>query len=265
VASVRYLLAILAITSMQTCDARACQKTVRWYDDAPYSYRAPSGEVAGFDADLMRAVLKRTGCTAVFVNMPWARALIELEAGRLDILSGTFRNPERELYAYFSIPALQSRNVLYWGPAARTRYQLGKLDELVGTRFQLGVQIGVSYGDNFEALKANPRFRNNLVPVTLRRNAWRMMELGRIDGMIVDEASAEVELHQLGLDGVLKPSGIIASSNTSMVAFSKRSISPQFVESFNKALQTMIDNGEYRRIRERYLHCPQDSKVLGCS
>ncbi len=264
-ASVRYLLPILAIVSMPTLDAQACEKTVRWYDNAPYSYRAPNGEVVGFDADLMRAILQRTGCRAVFVNMPWARALIELEAGRLDLLSGTFRNADRESYAYFSIPALQSRNLLYWGPKARSQYRLSKLDELVGTQFQLGVQIGVSYGDNFDTLKANPLFRNNQVPVTLRRNAWKMMALGRIDGMIADEASAEVELRQLGLEGVLKPSGIIASSNTSMVAFSKRSITPQFVESFNQALQAMIDSGEYRRIRERYLRCPPDSKVLGCS
>jgi polar amino acid transport system substrate-binding protein len=245
--------------------AFACQKTVRWYDDAPYSFRKSDGEISGFNADLAREALRRAGCEARFVEMPWARALAELESGRLDILPGSFRTAQRETYAYFSIPALQSPNVLYLGPQARAGYRLTRLDDMVGTRFRLGVQIGVSYGDKFDTLKANPRFKDNQVPVTLRRNAWKMMELGRIDGMIADEATANLELAQMGLAGKLTPSSVVVSNNTAMVAFSKRTSSPQFVAAFNKALQSMLADGEYRKIRERYLRCPSDIKVLGCT
>lgn len=259
------LLGALMLALLPALAAHACNKTVRWYDDAPYSFRAPDGTVKGFDADLAREVLRRTGCQAVFVEMPWARALVELESGRLDILPGSFRNRQRDAYAYFSVPALQSPNVLYLGPQARASYRIARLDDMVGTGFRLGVQIGVSYGDKFDTLAGDPRFKANQVQVTLRRNAWKMMELGRIDGMIADEASAAVELRQMGLDDKLKPSQVVVSTNTAMVAFSKRSISPQFVASFNKALQSMIADGEYRKIRQRYLPCPADVKVLGCT
>ncbi|MET0858058.1 MAG: transporter substrate-binding domain-containing protein [Telluria sp.] len=258
------MLGVMAMSLLPALDAHACTKTVRWYDDAPYSYRGPDGQITGFDADLTRAILKRMGCEAVFVEMPWARALAELEAGRLDVLPSSFRSAERDAFAYFSKPSLQSPNLLYLGPKARSAYKLSKLDDIIGTRFQLGVQIGVSYGDVFDKLKANPRFKENQVSITQRRNAWKMMELGRIDGMIADEASAALELQQLGLADTLTPSGVIVSTNTAMVAFSKRSVSPQDVAAFNKALQAMIADGEYRKIRERYLRCPGDIKVLGC-
>lgn len=264
VAMMRKLVCVVAIALLPALSAHACSKTVRWYDDAPFSYRGPDGTIIGFDADLVREVLRRAGCRPVFVQMPWARAMVELEAGRLDILSGTFRNARREAFAHFSIPALQSPNLLYLGPKARSTYQLTKLNDLVGTDFRLGVQIGVSYGEQFDALKADPQFQANQVPVTLRRNAWKMMELGRIDGMIADEASAALELQQLGLASTVKPSGIVVSANTAMVAFSKRTVTPQFVAAFNKALQSMIDDGEYRRTRDRYLPCPGNIKVLGC-
>lgn len=261
----RNMWGVLAMVLLPALHAHACDKTVRWYDDAPYSFRAPDGQIRGFDVDLAREVLRRTGCNAVFVEMPWARALAELASGRLDILPSSFRNEEREGFAYFSVPSLQSPNVLYTGRTARVAYRLTKLDDMIGTTFRLGVQIGVSYGDAFETLKTNPRFKDNLVPVTLRRHAWKMMELGRIDGMIADEASAALELQQLGLADMLKPSGMVVSTNTAMVAFSKRSVSPQFVTSFNKALRSMIADGEYRKIRDRYLRCPRDIKVLGCT
>lgn len=259
------IMSIIALALLPALHAQGCSKTVRWYDDEPYSFRQADGKVAGFDIDLMREILRRTGCTAVFVEMPWARALVELEAGRLDILPGSFRSKQRDAYAHFSIPSLQSQNVLYLGPKARAQYHLITLDDIVGTTFRLGVQIGVSYGDKFETLKADPLFKVNQVPVTLRRKAWKMMELGRIDGMIADEASATLELQQLGLADKVKPSGVIVSTTTSMVAFSKRTVSSQFVTSFNKALQTMYADGVYRKIRVRYLPCKQVSKVLGCT
>ncbi len=90
------------------------------------------------------------------------------------------------------------------------------------------------------------------------------MEMGRIDGLIADEASAALELKQLGLAHILKPSAVVVSTNTARVAFSKRTVSPQFVMSFNKALQSMIADGQYRKIRERYLSCPANARVLGC-
>ena len=57
---------------------------------------------------------------------------------------------------------------------------------------------------------------------------------------------------------------MVVSTNTAMVAFSKRSVSPLAVAAFNKALQAMIADGEYRKIPERYLRCPGDTKALGC-
>lgn len=245
-------------------EACACTKSVRWYDDAPYSFAGPDGEVSGFQVDLVRAVLERIGCKPSFVHMPWARALVELEAGRLDILPGSYRNAQRERFAHFSVPALQSPNVLYLAPGINANYHIAALDDLVGTGFRLGVQIGVSYGPKFDALKDNPKFKSNMVPVTLRRSAWQMMYIGRLDGIIADPASAALELKQLGLDEALLPSKVVVSNNTAMFALSKQTVTQDFVARFNGALTAMIGDGQYQKIRARYMSCPADLKLLGC-
>lgn len=261
--SVKNIAGMLALVMLPLGDALACTRTVRWYDDAPYAFRGADGKISGFDVELARAVLRRVGCAAQMVEMPFARALVELETGRIDILPSTFRSAQREHYAHFSIPTLQSPNVLYLNGGAATRYPIGKLEDVIGSPFRLGVQIGVSYGDKFDALRADPRFQANLVPVTLRRNAWKMMSLGRIDGMIADQASAELELRELKLAGQLRP-GLVVSTDTAMFALSKRTNSADFVASFNKALEAMIEDGQYRQLRERFLGCPANVKVLGC-
>ncbi len=231
----------------------ACTKTVRWFDDAPYSFQGKDGNIVGVDADLARAALRLSGCRANFVQMPWARALIELERGKLDVLPGAFRSPEREHFAHFSIPLPQSANVLYLSAAAAKKYHPATLEELAGTPFRLGVQIGVAYGDSFLRFKTRPGALANLVPITLRCNGWKMVELGRIDGMIADEASAAAELKQLQLDNVVLPSRVTVSTDTAMFAFSKATSTADFVARFNKALATLTDNGQYRKLRERYL------------
>jgi polar amino acid transport system substrate-binding protein len=242
----------------------ACTKTVRWFDDAPYSFKGADGRPTGFDVELARDILRRMGCHPNFVSMPWARALAELEAGRLDILPGSFQDAQRQRYAYFSNPSLQSSNVLYLGPGVAGRYRLSNLNDLLGTDFRLGVQIGVNYGPQFEALRNDPGFHGNQVRVTLRRNAWQMMSIGRLHGMIADEASAPLELAQLGLAGQIKASGVVVSTNTAMFAFSKSSVEPAFVAGFNKALAATFADGTYQQLRARFLPCPSGAKILGC-
>ncbi len=237
---------------LPAADAFGCTKTVRWFDDPPYTFLGRDGQVAGIDADLARDTLRVAGCDVKFVHMPWARALIELERGKLDILPGALRTPERERFALFSIPLPKSPNVLYLSAAAAKTYKLSSLDDLIGTPFRLGAQVGVSYGGKFDQFKENPAARANLVPVTLRCSAWQMLALGRLDGLIADEATAVAELEQLGLTGIIKPSPVTVSIDTAMFAFSKASTAPGFVVEFNKELSKRIANGAYRQGRERY-------------
>lgn len=123
---------LLAAFSIGSAEAQ-CVKTVRWSDDAPYAFKLPSGEISGFNSELIRAALKGLNCEAKFVELPWARALRELEQGRLDILPGALRTPEREKYAYFSRPINRSPNVLFVAKGAAAKYRLAALADIPGT------------------------------------------------------------------------------------------------------------------------------------
>lgn len=239
-------------------------KTVRWFDDAPYSFAGSNGEVRGFNADLMREALKRMGCTAKFVEMPWARALLELEAGRLDILPGALRKPERERFAYFSRAINRSPNVLFVHKNAAAIYSIHKLADLVGTNFRLGTQIGVTYGPDFEVLSKTPEFTARLTPVSLRKSAWKMMEVGRLDGIIADEATGLSELQALGLSKDITRSSVVVSVEPATVALSRMSVTEDFLKAFDRSLGSMLADGKYREIRERYVPCKTSVETLGC-
>ena len=48
------------------------------------------------------------------------------------------------------------------------------------------------------------------------------------------------------------------------VAFGKKTVDPAFVVNFNEVLKAMIANGEYVRIREKYIPCKVSLRTLAC-
>ncbi len=110
----------------------------------------------------------------------------------------------------------------------------------------------------------NSEFRSRVSLFTLRRGAWKMIESDRIDGFIADEVTGLLELQELGLSEVISKTRVVVSKDPAMFAFSKKTVTPEFVESFNRAFGQMLTDGRYLKIASRYLPCPVSPKNLGC-
>lgn len=232
--------------------AAPCEKTVRWNEDPPFSMRRADGEIVGLNVELVRETLRRMDCSARLVEMPWARALTELEAGRLDILPGALRSPERERFALFSAPGPQSRNILFMHQRGTATWRFGKLADLRGSGFRLGTQIGVSYGPAYDALMRDPGFASQVQKVATRRSLWLMAEAGRIDGVLADELTGRMELAQLGLQDKIKSTSLVVAHEAAAVAFSRKSMTSDFVERYNKVSEVMLQDGTIAAIWQRY-------------
>lgn len=247
----------LAALAPQARAAEACELRVRWAEDPPYfipvSGRA-NGHVEGLVVEELTETLARMGCRPVWVEMPWARALVELQEGRIDIVAGALRRPEREAYAYFVDRRFESRNRLYVRAADLAR--LGGATTLAGALkadLRLGVQIGVVYGSEYAELIKEPSFRARLTQAATRRSLWQMLDLARVDGVLASEASARWELNQLGFASRLVPTAVVLSSEPTYVMLSRRSVTPARLELFRQASEAMERDGALRRITSRYL------------
>lgn len=244
--------------------AAACSKSVRWYDDGAYSFRGADGQPTGLYVELVREALRRMDCSAQWQEMPWARGLVELEAGKLDILPGARKTPEREKFAYFSRPVNRSPNVLFVSKAAGQRFAFTRLADMVGTDFKLGIQLGVAYGAEYDELIKTPDFLARTQPLTSRRSAWGLLQMGRLDGLISDEVSAWVELQSLGLSNAVVRTRVVTSDDPGLLALSRFSNTPDFVAALDRALLAMMNDGSYKRIRERFVPCVTSAETVSC-
>ena len=117
----------------------------------------------------------------------------------------------------------------------------------------LGAQIDVSYGPGYQALLQEPAFHERMEFSANRASLWRMLGKGRLDGVIADEHTGQQELVALGLSEQIRATPVVVSSEGAEVAFSKKSVSAEFVQRYAEALRRQIAEGHYARIRERYL------------
>lgn len=236
-----------------------CDNTLRWDDDPPY-FMVQEGKVVGIDADLVREVMGRLDCELSFQKMPWARALRELRDGHVEMLSGAYRTPEREEYAYYSnVVGLVSPNILFIRRSDEARFDSIGLKELLESDFRLGAQINVSYSNEYSALVQNPDYEKNIQYLSRRESLWKMLARNRVDGVVASRLTGLYEIQALGLSGTITPSSMVVSNKPAFFVFSKASVSPEFVADFDRVLQAMLDDGTFKAIVNRYVCGTGDS------
>lgn len=245
-----FVCGVLALA--MSAQAAACTKRLRWHDDPPYTMRLPDGRVGGWSVELTEAVLKRMGCEVQLKEMPFARALTELKAGRLDMLDGVFPLTERRAYAHFSAPTLRSRNLAYIRATDRPRFRAESLAQLARDGWTLGGQVGVVYSPAYAALKQDPELRTQLHLVPRRTSLWPMLVRGRIDVVIADEASARHELVAANLQTEIVATPLVVSAEPASMAFSKATTDLAFVQRYDATVRAMQIDGSYQRLQQRY-------------
>ena len=246
-------LVLASVLSFAAPSHGQCHLTLRWDDDPPY-FMVREDEVVGIDADLVREALKRLGCSLSLTKLPWARALRELRDGRVDMLSGAYRTPEREQYAHYSnVVGLVSPNLLFIRRPDEARFDLNGLRELLESDFRLGAQINVSYSDEYSALVQKSDYEKNIQYVSRRESLWKMLARNRVDGVVASRLTGLYDIQDLGWAGSIAPSSLIVSNKPAFFVSSKASVSSEFVADFDRVLQAMLDDETFAVIVHRYV------------
>lgn len=249
------LLVLVLIASLLLAHSatQACVLRVRQHADPLALSPLPSGERSGPMVETIREAARRIGCRIEVLPMPWARALIELEAGRLDLLPDAHRSPDREAYAWFSATTWSQNTRLYLRTEALRRADApSSLGAFLAQRQQLGVQIGARYGGQIDRLLADPRHADLLVRAPSRQGLWQMLARGRIDGVLATEQAGRHELVQLGLQDRIAASALRLEEEPAHIAFSRATVSQDLVTRLDAALDGMRRDGSATAIEQRF-------------
>lgn len=190
--------------------AQACTRLIATGNPEypPFLWRegADSARLIGANADLMQMLAKEIGLPIeVRYVGTWARVQEEARQGRVDLIAGAFFTLPRLEYMDYVYPAFQVTRSLVWSRTS-TEMNHQRWSDLQG-KSGLTV-INNSFGEAFDRY-AKASLKISTVPSL--EQALRMLERGRADYLVYEEAPAQAYIARLGIQGVTPAEAAISN------------------------------------------------------
>ena len=201
----------------------------------PFEY-VENGEIAGFDAEIIKEAAKRMGIEYKWLNTNFDGLIPALQTKKVDIvIAGMSVTPEREKAVNFSILYLTSNVAI----VTNSKNPIKNMNDLSGKSY--GVELGTT-----KEASARKIDGAEVVPFSSTTGALVALKSGKIDGMVLDESvsSKYIEKNpELVLVGVME-------GEPKAAAFNKDD--KELMENFSKVLEEMITDGTVAELREKY-------------
>ena len=225
---------------------------VAWESYPPFQFQSPTKDFVGFDFEIVKKLFEKTNCKLEFLEMPFGRILKLLEDGDVDISIALSYTEERDKFLLFSDAIRDEKMVLFVKKTNLTKFGFKELAELKDTNFRLGITKGYFYGDVFEKLKGDTKFKKNILENTADDQSIKMLLTERIEGMLGDEINIMEGLKATGENTQVAVHPLPVYKNSVFIVFSKKSVKPEIVQLFNTGLANLRKTHTYADLEKKY-------------
>lgn len=206
-----------------------------WIDTA-------TGEVEGFDVELVHELCREIGCKAEFVVVPFDGIIAGLVSGKYDMIASTFTiTPERSKQVAFSDPYYdggQSIAVPVYDSSTTG------VDDLQGKT--IAVQLGTT-GER----RASQIPGAEIIAFENISAAFIDMENGRVDAVINDRPTTELIIRERGAAKIVGPT-LTAEEYGFAVTLKDK----ELLSAINRALAKIKSDGRFETIRAKWFGPP---------
>ncbi|KGJ96874.1 ABC-type transporter, periplasmic subunit family 3 [Colwellia psychrerythraea] len=233
-----------------TFNAYSCQLDIRLEHFSPESHKSHNDEWFGIDIDLTKALLNEADCNFNILETPWARALLMLARGEIDLMINVSKTPEREPLYYFIGP-IRNEEIVF-ATYKTVEHNLTKVDDILKLDKPVAIQRNAYYGEAIQRLIDNEKYTELFVHVPNNDIKLKLLERGRISGFL--EAKRHV-IHGINNDekfsNVWFPP-LIFHKNPVYFALSKQSVDEQLINKIFNSFQRLLDQGKINEIISKH-------------
>ncbi|HEY8344902.1 MAG TPA: basic amino acid ABC transporter substrate-binding protein [Bacillota bacterium] len=210
---------------------------------APFEYvDTETGEVVGFDPDLMRAIGEELGMKVEVYNVAWDGIIPGLISGNYDVIaSGMTITEERKQTVNFSDPYINAGQVI---AVRNDETEIHTPADLAGRK--VAVQISTTGHLEAEKIPGIALIKKfNTSP-----DAFLEMANGGVDAVIIDLAVAAEQIK--ANPGMYKLAG--PPFTTEEYGLALRKSDTELLKKINRALAAIKENGKYDEIYNKYFN-----------
>ncbi len=214
----------------------------------PLEFADEQGQARGAAVSIVRETMENLGFRVDVQVLPWARSIALVKEGRADAIFTAYKNDERETFLDYSSEVLIPQVVSLYTKKAATHGFGGDYKVLVGKI--IGIVSTISYGESFDKARQTLGLKTDRVE-SLDLN-FKKLVAGRVDYVISNRYSAEVEIERLKLGAQVQELSPPVEITPSFLAFSKKSPFAALKPKFDQALRELRKSGRYQRILEEF-------------
>ena len=239
------------------------EQTIRsgWYPWEPYQYQQRKDdrrEITGLDVQLFREVFEhQLDRNLELPEIGWEEQLLQLRAGKMNVVAGAFPLEERRQYAYFSKPYRHEEIVIYTKRRVKSPLSFKNNKELAALlekkSLRLGIVPGYFYGQTLNDFINDPANKEQLVPAGNAEENLRELIAGGVDIVPVDHLVGATIAWKNKWANSLIEHDLITYRSPIVALFSKASTTTELVSQFDQSMQKLRRNGQYSRIIRNYL------------
>jgi len=223
---------------------------VRVTEFKPQYYLDSDGQWQGVAVAITRALFKQAKCDITFVDVPWKRALHLLDQGGVDLVLNMTATANRQKYVHFIGPMLDETQVLIVDQDSD--HIITELDDIKHLSKRIGIDRGVFYGSLFaQKMTTDSSFVDKFEYADNSSNMLKLIS-GRVLGILGNKYTASYRVHHLLPKGKFKLHPFVFNQSFVYFGFSKKSVSTDLLSRFERAYETIRQNGTLQDIRKRY-------------
>ena len=178
----------------------------------PYSYKdVATGEWAGFMIDIAKDFASELGATIAPVESSWGNAVLDVQAGKVDIFFGLAPTPQRALAVDFSKPLYENAFSLI----ARAGFEPQRWSDLDRPEVRIALELGTVYDQSIARLCPNAA----ITRLKTNNDALLAVQAGRADcQMIVVILALTILARTPSLGHLVVPEPVFGSPTSAMMA-----------------------------------------------
>jgi len=220
-----------------------------WY---PYQYHNKKIELVGLDIESFKAIMAQANLKYTSAEIPWKTHLQFIKTGKMDMAMGASKTDERQQYAYFSLPYRQETVKLFVKKGQAIKTNLTSLSDLAGSPYNIGVEAGYYYGEEYQDLIKRPDFQNNISEVIdLEQNVSMLLD-GQLDGFLVDPVTMKAFVNKYDMHNIFEQHPVEIYSADIHLMLSKMTGDEVLLDKINQAITSLKNNGSLQKITRRW-------------
>lgn len=243
------LMAVVILALMAACGSKDSEKAASEGDKGefvfassglypPFNY-TDNNELVGFDVEIGTAIAEELGMTPKPVTNPWQTIISALQADKFDAIIGSMAiTDERLKEVNFTDPYYESGAQIF---VSEDNDSIKSPEDLKGKT--IGVVVSSTFEEN--AKEYTDKVKTYDSDVTALQD---LLVKGRLDAVLTDQLVGMYAINENNLK--IKKVGEPIYLDQMGIAIKKDD--EKLLEDVNKALNTLIENGTYGEISEKY-------------